>query len=250
MVFYGEARWHDHADDHGAHGDMQPHESPAIMLLPLVVLAGLSIIGGGINLPFSRTTERLATWLEPVLGTHDSDTSKVPLAVAATAIALVGIAAGDHGLRQAPRQADRADGARRGVVRRQGGQQVHGWPRSGDVRRRRLVRREHYRWAGERSAARPPARRGRPRPRSAHPARGTIRSSSKEYAVVEFVQMLGFLGSSPRGPGRNELRRTRQGIGNNLVTLNRPLRPGRPAAVVRLRGRRQAAGERWSGPGP
>jgi NADH-quinone oxidoreductase subunit L len=93
MVFYGEARWHDHADEHGAHGDMQPHESPAIMLLPLVVLAGLSILGGGINLPFSHTTERLATWLEPVLGVHDSHTAKVPLAVLATVIALIGIAA-------------------------------------------------------------------------------------------------------------------------------------------------------------
>ena len=93
MVFYGQARWHDHADEHGAHGDVEPHESPAIMLLPLVVLAGLSIVGGAINLPFSHTTERLASWLEPVLGTHDSDTAKIPLAVLATAVALIGIAA-------------------------------------------------------------------------------------------------------------------------------------------------------------
>src|SRR5258706_432627 len=93
MVFYGEAHWHDHADEHGARGDMQPHESPAIMLLPLVVLAGLSIIGGGLNLPFSHSTERLATWLGPVLGAHASNTAKVPLAVPATVIALIGIAA-------------------------------------------------------------------------------------------------------------------------------------------------------------
>ncbi len=93
MVFYGEARWHDHADQHGAHGDIEPHESPAIMLLPLVVLAGLSIFGGAINLPFSATTERLAVWLEPVLGTHDSETAKIPLAVLAIAVALIGIAA-------------------------------------------------------------------------------------------------------------------------------------------------------------
>jgi NADH-quinone oxidoreductase subunit L len=93
MVFYGEARWHDHHDEHGAHGDMQPHESPAIMLVPLVVLAGLSIVGGAINLPFSHTTERLAGWLEPVLGVHDSNTAKLPLAVIATAFALIGIGA-------------------------------------------------------------------------------------------------------------------------------------------------------------
>jgi NADH-quinone oxidoreductase subunit L len=93
MVFYGKARWQDHHDEHGAHGDMQPHESPAIMLVPLVVLAGLSIVGGAINLPFSRSTERLAGWLEPVLGTHDSNTAKLPLALIATAFALIGIAA-------------------------------------------------------------------------------------------------------------------------------------------------------------
>ncbi|MGZ4678929.1 MAG: NADH-quinone oxidoreductase subunit L, partial [Ilumatobacteraceae bacterium] len=55
--------------------------------------AGLSIVGGAINLPFSHTTERLATWLEPVVGVHDSNTAKIPLAVVAVAIALIGIAA-------------------------------------------------------------------------------------------------------------------------------------------------------------
>ncbi len=92
MVFYGEARWHDAHEEHGAHGDAEPHESPAIMLLPLVVLAGLSIVGGGLNLPFSHTTERLAVWLEPVIGLHESETAKVPLAVIATVVALIGIA--------------------------------------------------------------------------------------------------------------------------------------------------------------
>ncbi len=92
MVFYGKARWHDAHDEHGAHGDLEPHESPAIMLLPLVVLAGLSIVGGGLNLPFSHTTERLAVWLEPVIGLHESETAKVPLAVVATVVALIGIA--------------------------------------------------------------------------------------------------------------------------------------------------------------
>ena len=30
-----------HADEHGAHGDFEPHESPKIMLLPLVVFFSL-----------------------------------------------------------------------------------------------------------------------------------------------------------------------------------------------------------------
>ncbi|MEP7202488.1 MAG: NADH-quinone oxidoreductase subunit L [Ilumatobacteraceae bacterium] len=92
MVFYGEARWHDAHEEHGAHGDVQPHESPTIMLIPLVVLAGLSIVGGILNLPFNATTEKLTHWLEPVLGTHDSDTAKLPLAAVATVIAIIGIA--------------------------------------------------------------------------------------------------------------------------------------------------------------
>jgi NADH-quinone oxidoreductase subunit L len=93
MVFYGEARWHDAHEEHGAHGDFEPHESPTIMLIPLVVLAVLSVIGGVINLPFNATTERLTSWLEPVLGVHESDTAKLPFALIAVAIALLGIAA-------------------------------------------------------------------------------------------------------------------------------------------------------------
>ncbi len=98
MVFYGKARWNDHAEEHGAHGDIKPHESPALMVLPLVVLAGLAAVGGVLNLPFSHSTEKLKTWLEPVVeagereishGTHDI---KWILAGIATLGALTGIA--------------------------------------------------------------------------------------------------------------------------------------------------------------
>ena len=51
MVFFGKAHWEDRAEEHGAHGDFKPHESPWIMLTPLVVLAVLSIVGGIIQLP-------------------------------------------------------------------------------------------------------------------------------------------------------------------------------------------------------
>ena len=37
------------------------------MLLPLVVLAVLSTIGGALNLPFGESTEFLANWLAPVV---------------------------------------------------------------------------------------------------------------------------------------------------------------------------------------
>ncbi|MBI4934789.1 MAG: NADH-quinone oxidoreductase subunit L [Actinobacteria bacterium] len=92
MVFYGEARWHDAHEEHGAHGDLEPHESPWMMVVPLVVLAVLSFAGGFINLPFSEETEKLAVWLEPVVGVHHSDTAKLPLALVAIAMGLIGIA--------------------------------------------------------------------------------------------------------------------------------------------------------------
>ena len=59
MVFFGEARWQDKAAEHGAHGDAKPHESPWVMLGPLVVLAVLSTVGGFIQMPFSESTQRL-----------------------------------------------------------------------------------------------------------------------------------------------------------------------------------------------
>jgi len=72
LVFFGKARWEDHAEEHGAHGEFKPHESPPVMLLPLVVLAGLSIIGGLLQLPHvswlpDAWTGRLEQWLEPVV---------------------------------------------------------------------------------------------------------------------------------------------------------------------------------------
>ena len=53
MVFLGEPRWDDKAD---------PHESPWVMTLPLIVLAGLSVVGGLVNTPFRLTLEH---FLEP-----------------------------------------------------------------------------------------------------------------------------------------------------------------------------------------
>ena len=67
MVFFGEAHWTDKSAEHGAHGDAKPHESPWVMLGPLVVLAVLSTVGGFIQMPFSETTERLGRWLHPVV---------------------------------------------------------------------------------------------------------------------------------------------------------------------------------------
>ena len=100
MVFYGDARWNDHSDEHGAHGDFKPHESPKIMLFPLVVLAVLSAVGGAMQLPFSKSTHFLEHWLEPVIEFGEADIKKSwaydnkwLLLGLAVVIALVGISA-------------------------------------------------------------------------------------------------------------------------------------------------------------
>jgi NADH-quinone oxidoreductase subunit L len=101
MVFFGDARWETHAEEHGAHGEFKPHESPPLMLLPLLVLAGLSIVGGALQLPFSDSLHRLEHWLEPVIEFGEADIheswaydNKYLLLVVASIIALAGIALG------------------------------------------------------------------------------------------------------------------------------------------------------------
>jgi NADH-quinone oxidoreductase subunit L len=62
MVFFGEERF-DREGDHAVH----PHESPWQMTTPLVLLAGLALAGGALNLPFTGDTKFLERWLEPVI---------------------------------------------------------------------------------------------------------------------------------------------------------------------------------------
>ena len=98
MVFYGKARWSDHSEDHGAHGEFSPHESPKVMLIPLVVLAVLSIFGGAMQLPFSKKLHFLEHWLAPVveeseayIGKTWAYQNKYLLLVVAIIVALTGI---------------------------------------------------------------------------------------------------------------------------------------------------------------
>ena len=100
MVFYGKAKWNDHSAEHGSHGDLTPHESNWVMLTPLVVLSGLSVIGGAMQLPFSKKLNFLERWLAPVVEeseAHIGETwayqNKYLLLVVAIVVALVGIAA-------------------------------------------------------------------------------------------------------------------------------------------------------------
>jgi NADH-quinone oxidoreductase subunit L len=111
MVFFGEGRWRDsmsggadhshgeatdEATDEAAHAAAEPHESPWPMTVPLVVLAGLSLVGGGLNLPFTKDLHFLEHWLEPVLEGNErvidvATGTKVGLAAIAVLAGLIGI---------------------------------------------------------------------------------------------------------------------------------------------------------------
>jgi NADH-quinone oxidoreductase subunit L len=96
LVFYGPARWKDpklagereHAED--------PHESPKVMTVPLVILCVLAVFGGALDLPLGHHFTLLENWLAPVfikggVGLHLSSTSKLVLALADAVFAIVGV---------------------------------------------------------------------------------------------------------------------------------------------------------------
>jgi NADH-quinone oxidoreductase subunit L len=121
LVFFGEARWGSHANEeeaahlesaaddehpvetHGAHGEFKPHESPPIMLFPLVVLALLSIVGGITQLPSfffipDPWQYKLEAFLHPIVEFGEADIKDTAayanqewLALLAIAGAVVGI---------------------------------------------------------------------------------------------------------------------------------------------------------------
>ncbi|MGK5083576.1 NADH-quinone oxidoreductase subunit L [Bdellovibrionota bacterium FG-1] len=74
LTFWGTERFdakkiglsHGH-DDHG-HGHAGVHESPWAMTVPLIVLAGLSAVGGFMGIPHHAWLEK---WLEPVIPVHE-----------------------------------------------------------------------------------------------------------------------------------------------------------------------------------
>jgi NADH-quinone oxidoreductase subunit L len=79
MTFFGEKRWAD---------DAHPHEAPAVMTWPMILLAVGSVASGG----FFAIGGTLQHWLEPVVGAHEA-AHATPVWVATTVI-LVVIAAG------------------------------------------------------------------------------------------------------------------------------------------------------------
>ncbi len=75
-----------------------PHESPALMTVPLIVLAFLATVGGLLNLPFSKDLHYLEHWLEPSLFGHEAKlavgaTTKWTLGIVAVTVGLVAVVA-------------------------------------------------------------------------------------------------------------------------------------------------------------
>ena len=86
MTFFGEARWED---------DVHPHESPAVMTIPMMVLAFGSVFGGMAML-FLGDIEH---WLEPVTGFAQPDHSVSNAVLIPVTLAVVLIGAGYAWLR-------------------------------------------------------------------------------------------------------------------------------------------------------
>jgi NADH-quinone oxidoreductase subunit L len=116
LVFWGEARWRSAAAAHGAAGDsghgtggahgggahggpVEPHEPPATMTVPLVILAVASTVGWLLDAPFGGL-DFINRWLAPVFPATVAAPFRVPtdtkwvIGAIATAAALAGLAAG------------------------------------------------------------------------------------------------------------------------------------------------------------
>jgi NADH-quinone oxidoreductase subunit L len=70
MTFEGKRRWTTKAD--GSH--QHPHEAPALMTIPMIILA-IGSVGLG---AFLAIGDRFTTWLEPVTGPHAEGTPVIP----------------------------------------------------------------------------------------------------------------------------------------------------------------------------
>ncbi len=97
LAFYGEDRWRRGAGGSGAAhgGDAEPHESPWVMALPLVVLSVLAFAGGVLHLPWHTSWNPLG-WLGPVFGNaqyeaHQSAGTQWALGIVDAVVALLGL---------------------------------------------------------------------------------------------------------------------------------------------------------------
>ena len=73
MTFFGRRRWQE---------NVHPHESPAVMTVPLVILAVASLVAGLLM------NNWIQDWLAPATGSHPHETSLITLVVVAAGVAL------------------------------------------------------------------------------------------------------------------------------------------------------------------
>jgi NADH-quinone oxidoreductase subunit L len=100
LCFRGESRLSHEAEHH-------LHESPRIMIAPLVVLAVLSVVGGWVGLPFQEGGHAFARWLAPVMSTGLEEAH--PLSAAAEwALILLSVGVAGFGIAMAFRLYGRA----------------------------------------------------------------------------------------------------------------------------------------------
>src|SRR5579864_3806700 len=93
LAFYGDDRWR---PGRSSGSDAEPHESPWVMALPLVVLAVLALVGGLLDLPGHHPSFAPLAWLAPVFGpalyqAHQSAGLQWVLAIVDTVVAVVGL---------------------------------------------------------------------------------------------------------------------------------------------------------------
>ena len=105
MTFFGERRWVSEASE--ATGDQlvaHPHESPAVMTWPMILLAVGSVASGG----FFAIGGTLQHWLEPVVGAHEAEHATpawvVTIVVLAVVAAGIAIAYRMYGMRPVPEE--------------------------------------------------------------------------------------------------------------------------------------------------
>jgi NADH-quinone oxidoreductase subunit L len=78
MTFFGEKRWAP---------DAHPHEAPAVMIWPMILLAVGSVFSGGL-LAVGGTLQH---WLEPVVGVHEVNHAAPAWVISAMALVIVGV---------------------------------------------------------------------------------------------------------------------------------------------------------------
>ena len=80
MTFHGKRRWNEQED--------HPHESPATMTVPMIVLAaGSALLGLVLAWPFAET-KPIVAWLEPVVGhgEHEEPVLAIPVIIVLTLV--------------------------------------------------------------------------------------------------------------------------------------------------------------------